>query len=106
MDTSSHKRKFTEQRPQLFDGEALHNCNSSDNSKSWDSGTGNVESLVLMRIPKQTISEAGSESFSGKEAKPRVSKINRKVARHCQPVTDVQCRKNHLDKHQWRNCLV
>ena len=51
-----------------------HNCNSSDKSRSRESGTRKVKSSVLTRMPKQTISTAGGESFSGDEAKPNESK--------------------------------
>ena len=43
-----------------------HKCNSSDNSRSRDSGTRYVKSLVLTRIPKQTISKAGVNLFQAK----------------------------------------
>ena len=58
-----------------------HKCNSSDNSRSRDYGTRNVKSLELTRKPKETIAKAGGESFSGEEAKPRVTKINCRVAK-------------------------
>ena len=64
------------------------------------SGTRNVKSLELTRKPKETITKAGGESFSGEEAKPRVSKINCRVAKALSASDGrVQRRKNHLGKH-------
>ena len=57
------------------------NCNSSDNSRSRESRTRKVKSLVSTRMPKQTISTAGGESFSGDEAKPNKSKRVCRVAK-------------------------
>lgn len=45
-------------------------------TEKWfvESGTRKVKSSVLTRMPKQTISTAGGESFSGDDAKPNESK--------------------------------
>ena len=57
-----------------------HRRNSSNKSRSRESGTRRVKSSLLTWIPKQTFLVADGESFSGEEAKPNEPKRDCKAA--------------------------